>query len=182
MNKKKEELKELYSRYLLLGFDYVPYEFINYKVTSDNKIQLYSLNDDFIKSSKIKELIIPDWIDEVRKNYIFNLDIYKGQIEKFNYGPLQKTSTIYANNGLKTLIFNGDIVKESSLICMKDLEELKFTQQVMLEECSCCLLNSLKICNFENIIGYKGLAFYECNDYITKLWENRKKEINELVK
>lgn len=182
MEGKIQELKDLYSRYLLLGFDYVPYEFLNYKITSDNKIQLYSLNDEFIKNSNINELIVPDWIDEVKRGFTFNLDSYKGKIKKFNFGPLQKTCNIYATKGLKAIVFNGSVVKESSLLCMKDLEELKFTKSVILEECSCCLLDSLKVCNFENIIGYKGLAFYECNDNITKLWENRKKEINELVK
>lgn len=178
----KQELKDLYSRHLLLGFDYVTYNYLNYKVTSDNTIQLWSLNNEYIKDTNMNELIVPDWIDEVKKGFVFNLDIFKGQIEKFNFGPLHKTCDIYATKGLKTLVFNGDIVKESSLICIRDLDELKFTKSVILEECSCCLLNSLKVCNFENIIGYKGLAFYECNENITKLWEKRKKEINELVK
>lgn len=181
MDNKREELKELYYRHLLLGFDYATYEFLNYKITSNDKIQLWSLNDDFIRLSKMKELIIPDWVDEVRKNFVFDLDKLKGQIEKFNFGPLQKTTNIYATTGLKTLIFNGNTVKESSLISMQDLEELQFTQPVMLEECCCCLLNSLKRCNFENIIGFRGVTFYQCNDNITKLWENRKKEINGLV-
>lgn len=180
MNNKVQKLKDLYLRYLLLGFEYVSYEFINYKVTSDNKIQLYSLNNQYIKDSNINELIIPDWIDEVKAGFVFNLDSFNGQIKKFDFGPLHKNCNVYATKGLKTLIFNGDIIKGSTLLCMRDLEELKFTKPVILGECSCCLLDSLKVCNFENIIGYNGLAFYQCNDNITKLWENRKKEINEL--